>query len=142
MLMLSNTDVTIGFNPEVYSVDEATGIVSLTVRVLAGQLARSVDVDYTTLDGTAISTASTLVLPIILQFSPSDLVQQANVIIIDDDIIENLELFTGSLSSIDPAVILAPDTARVEIQDNDRELAVIFNTIQAGRLALFAFLCP
>ena len=129
---LSVTDVVIGFDTTMYSVDEDAGEVLLTVRVLASQLARPVSVNFTTQDGTATSSAPPdfnsviSTSPITLQFSPSDLVQQARVTIIDDSITENSELFAGLLSSIDSAVILAPDTASVEIQDNDRELPAIF----------------
>ena len=124
---LSNTDVTIGFDLTEYSVDEADGSVSLTVRVLAGQLARTVSIDFFTQDGTAISTPSadfisvTQALPVTLQFSPTDLIQEVTVTIINDDITENPERFAGLLLSVDAAVILAPDTASVEIQDNDCE---------------------
>ena len=124
---LSNTDVTIGFDLTEYSVDEADGSVSLTVRVLAGQLARTVSIDFFTQDGTAISTPSadfisvTQALPVTLQFSPTDLIQEVTVTIINDDITENPERFAGLLLSVDAAVILAPDTASVEIRDNDCE---------------------
>ena len=124
--------MTIGFDPVMYSVNETAGEVILTVRVLDGQLARPVSVDFTTQDGTATSTAPAdfnsviSTSPITLQFSPSDLVLQARVTIIDDTITENPELFSGLLTSLDSSVILAPDTASVEILDNDRELPVIF----------------
>ena len=119
--------MTIGFDPVTYFVNETDGSVTLIIRVLDGQLARSVEVDFTTRDGTATSTAPEdfigviALSPIILQFSPSDLVQQASVVIIDDDKPEIQELFAGFLSSIDPAVILAPKEATVEIGVSDRE---------------------
>ena len=117
------TDVTIGFLPDDYSVNEADGTVTLTVRVLAGQLARPVEVDFTTRDGTATSTApedfvNSAVL-ITLQFTPDDLEREVVVTIINDNIPENAEFFNGLLSTIDLAVILDPDTANVEIIDDD-----------------------
>ena len=124
------SDVTIGFDPAEYAVNETDGSVSLIVRVLAGQLARTVSVDFLTQDGTASSTAPADFnrvaeqSPITLQFSPSDLVQQVTVTIIDDDITENPELFAGLLFSINSAVILDPNTASMEIRDNDREQAI------------------
>lgn len=120
--------MTIGFNPDGYFVDEDAGSVSLTVQVLAGQLARTVSVDFFTEDGTATSTAPAdfvsvnPALPITLQFSPTDLDLEARVTIINDDITENPERFSGLLASIDPAVILAPINASVEIRDDDRKL--------------------
>lgn len=120
------TDVTIGFDPDTYAFNETAGRVSLTVRVLAGELARSVEVDFNTRDDTATSSAPEDYrgLATVLQFSSSDLVQQVFIDIIDDDITENSEFFDGLLSSLDAAVILAPDTARVEIVDNDRTLHI------------------
>ena len=122
---LLNTAVTIGFDPDQYSVNEDDGSVSLTVQVLAGELARAVSVNFLTQDGTATSTAPTDFVsvaeasPIILHFSPTDLDLQATVTIINDTITENPEQFIGLLSSFDPAVILAPMNANVEILDND-----------------------
>ena len=118
--------MTIGFYPTKYFVNESDGSVSLTVQVLAGQLARTVSVGFFTQSGTATSTPADFdsinqQAPITLQFSPDKLVQQVNVIIINDNITENPERFSGLLSSVDAAVILAPDTASVEIQDNDCE---------------------
>ena len=134
--------MTIGFDPAVYSVNETAGSVSLTVRVLAGQLARTVSVDFYTQDGTATSTPQADFIsvaeasPITLQFSPSDLAQQATVTIINDDITENPEQFAGLLSSIDAAVILAPDTASVEILDNDCKL-LFFNYLLECAIVIY-----
>ena len=100
------------------------GSVTLTVRVLAGQLSRNVSIVLFIQDGSATSTAPVdfvAVSPITLQFSPTDLDLEATVIIIDDDVTENSEQFIGRLSSTDPAVILDPDATTVEIQDNDCE---------------------
>ena len=126
--------MTIGFDPAEYFVNETDGSVSLTVRVLAGQLARTVSVEFftSTQNGTATSTPPAdfnsidQLAPITLQFSPTDLVQQVTVTIIDDDIVENPERFAGLLSyrGFDAAVILAPDRASVEIQDNDCEQTI------------------
>ena len=114
----------IGFDRSMYHTVETSGYVSLAMRVLAGQLARTVSVNLFTQDGTANSTAPADIsrLFITLEFSPSILVQQAVVTIIDDDVTENPEQFTCVLDSTDSAVILAPDTASVEILDNDGEL--------------------
>ena len=126
-ITLSNLDVTIGFDPTEYFVDEAAGSVSLTIRVLAGQLARTVSVDFFTQDESATSTdpvdftSVSQAVPITLQFSPTDLVREVTVTIIDDDLRENAERFAGLLSSADAAVILTPSLTTVEIQDNDCE---------------------
>lgn len=48
------TDVTIGFDPDMYSVNEGDGSVTLFVSVLSGELDREVLIVFTTQDGTAI----------------------------------------------------------------------------------------
>lgn len=101
---------------------EEEGTVTLFVRVLDGQLARSVEVTFDTQDGTATSTAPedyvAPAVPITLQFL-DNLVQEVQITIVNDDITETIENFEGLLSTIDPAVILAPDRANVAITDTD-----------------------
>ena len=49
------TDAVIGFDSDSYTVNEgAPGIVTFTVRVLTGQLQRSVEIGFSTVDGTAL----------------------------------------------------------------------------------------
>lgn len=48
------TGVTIGFEPTEYSVDEEARVVTFVVKVLAGSLMRSVEVEFSTSDGNAI----------------------------------------------------------------------------------------
>ena len=104
---------------------------TLTVEVLAGELARAVSVNFFTQDGTATSSAPADFLgvaessAIVLQFSPTDLSLPAIVTILEDDISENAEQFAGVLSSSDSAVILAPSNASVEIRDRDCKLAFL-----------------
>ena len=116
-------DVTIGFEPAAYTVNEDDGTVTLFVRVLDGELARPVTVGFNTEDGTATSVApvdyTAPALPIPLQFTDDQLVQQVVIPIANDDIVENTENFEGVLFTIDPAVILAPMRANVDIVDND-----------------------
>ena len=115
----------IGFQPVDYPVNENGGTVTLTIQLLGGELARSVEVDFTTEDGTATSTAPadyiSPAVPITLQFTPDDMVEDVRVTIMDDDIFEYAERFTGVLLTIDRAVILSTDRANVEITDNDGE---------------------
>lgn len=49
-----HTGATIGFDPTAYSVDEEAGAVTFVVKVLIGTLMRSLVVDFSTTDGTAI----------------------------------------------------------------------------------------
>ena len=45
--------------------------------------------------------------------------------IVDDPIIEDPEMFTATLNTTDPNVIIVDDTATVTIVDNDSELFTI-----------------
>ena len=114
-------DVTIGFRPVDYTVSEDAGTVTLIVQLIDGELARPVQVDLTTVDGTATSTAPADFvapgLPIILEFTPDQSQQEVQITINDDVIVENTERFAAILSTVDQAVILDPERATVEITD-------------------------
>ena len=56
-------------------------------------------------------------------FGPSTSRLCVNVSLTDDDLLEMKENFTLDLTSDDPSVMLQPDRAVVEINDNDRELS-------------------
>ena len=124
-MLIFNLDVTIGFQPVDYAVNENAGTVTISVQVLRGQLARSVEVDFNTEDGTATSTAPadyiSPTLPITLQFTPDDGDREVSVTIINDDIVENAERFAGVLTTIDRAVILGPGRASVEITEDPND---------------------
>ena len=101
---------------------------TLRVKVLKVRLYRPVEVNLTIHDDSATSTAPEdyvkPMLPITLKFSTGEAtnhIQEALVNITDDSLTENTEQFTCNLSSVNPAVILHPDTARVKIIDNDSE---------------------
>ena len=127
------SDVTIGFRPVQYTVNENAGTVTLFVHVLDGELARAVEVDFITEDGTATSSSpidyNAPGVPITLQFTPDDLVAEVTITIENDDIIENAETFAGVLSTLDGAVYLAPERASVEITDDDGKHVVIIRKI-------------
>ncbi len=59
------SDVTIGFQPTNYSVNEIEGSVTLTAVVLAGELDRNITINFMTMSGTAIG-ITTLSLPVSL----------------------------------------------------------------------------
>ena len=118
--------MTIGFLPVNYTVNENEGSVTLSVQLLNGELARDVEVELSTGDGTATSSApADYIAPrvsITLQFTPAESVQSVTVQIVNDDIAELSETLFGLLSTIDSAVYLDPNTANVKIVDNDGEL--------------------
>ncbi len=120
--------MTIGFDPNTYLVEEDDGTVSLSVRIISGELARPVEVLLTTEEGSATSTAPVdFINPgiITLQFDSIANVLNAVITIRDDDIYENPEMFFANLTSFDPAVIIAPGRAEITIvedpENNDRE---------------------
>ena len=123
-----SADVTIGFLPVDYTVNENEGSVTLSVQLLNGELARNIKVEFSTRDSTATSSApADYIAPrvsITLQFTPAESTQSVVVQIVDDDITELSETFFGLLSTIDSAVYLDPSTANVEIVDNDGELVI------------------
>ena len=58
--MCVSADVTVGFDPELYRVNEADGSATLTVRLLNGILEREVTVLFETSPGTATETGTDL----------------------------------------------------------------------------------
>ena len=110
----------IGFAPDTYSVLEPDGIVTLTASVLSGMLARPVRVSFFTTDGTASSTSPEdyiAVSNLVLEFDAATLSRQINISIVNDDILENREVFYGNLSTSDGAVQLNPAAATVDISE-------------------------
>ena len=60
-----------------------------------------------------------------LQFNSTTSRECVRIPIVDDNILEDDEDFFGTLNNTDPFVIVSPDTARILIQDNDREFNVL-----------------
>ena len=101
-----------------YDVNETTGQVTFSVSVLEGILERSVEVIFSTTDGSATSVAPIDFVSIsgaALQFDQNTLTVTITVIITDDAILENTENFFGNLVTSDSAVDLGPDSATVNI---------------------------
>ena len=126
----THTVVTIGFDPILFMANEDDGTVSLTVRVISGQLGRPVEATVTTEEGTATSTAPMDYNNpgmITLQFDSVDTEQLAVITIVNDDIFENEENFFANLVSFDQAVIVNPMRAEVRIQAdvNDGKLVLL-----------------
>jgi len=134
--------VTIGLNPDSYSVAEDAGSVSVTVSALSGALERGVFVVLVTSvnDGTAtggnlfvcfillkcikpfLITPATLDYSFIsseLMFSTTASSQVVTIPILNDTILESSETVNVTVTSIDPAAILNPASAVITIEDND-----------------------
>ena len=111
--------VEIGFDPVMYTVDEGSGTVALTVKVLSGDLGRDVTVSYETMDGSAIAGEDYTTVQSTLTLSAGDTSATIVVNITDDDLFENAETFTVVLSGAPAGVTLTPGTATVTITDTN-----------------------
>ena len=108
--------VVIGFLPETYSIRETDGSVSLNVGIISGSLERSVEVFFSTSDGTATSIDPLDFNPltdVVLQFNASTSSIPVIVTIVDDGILENSEKFFGNLRTSDSGVVV--DSQRVNV---------------------------
>ena len=61
------------------------------------------------------------VTSVTLTFDATILTQMAIVSIFDDNVVEDTEFINLALSSVDNAVMLNPPTAKINIEDVDRE---------------------
>jgi len=89
----------------------------MLISVLAGTLQRSVEVSFSTTEGTATSSDFNSQQDVILQFDETSLTQMVNVAIISDNILEGTESFFGNLTTSDSDVTLNPSAAVVNILD-------------------------
>ena len=120
LVLMDDDTVEIGFDPSAYSVDEDSGTLTLTARLLSGTLAPGVDllVDYATRDVSAYAGSDYTATVGTLVFNSVSLSRQITIAVIDDVISEGEESLTVELASIAP-VTLAPSEAVVVILDND-----------------------
>ena len=115
-------DAVIGFDPDTYTVDEDSGTIELTVKVLAGRLTRAVTLIYETMDGGAIAGKDYALTTGTVTLSERITSATFTVPIINDSMVETDETFTvvlSSVSSLPFGVMLAPATATVTIIDDD-----------------------
>ena len=114
-----DNDIVLGFEPAVYTVDEDSGTVELTVEVIDGVLTEDVTLTYTTTDGGATSPddytggSFPLTLPAMARSVTF------TIPIVDDSVVEPAEAFTVVLSSDSAGVSFNPTVATVRIIDND-----------------------
>ena len=91
---------------------------SLNVGIISGSLERSVEVFFSTSDGTATSIDALDFNPltdVVLQFNASTSSIPVIVTIVDDGILENSETFFGNLSTSDIGVVFDSQRAIVTI---------------------------
>lgn len=90
--------------------------------MLEGVLERDVVVFFSTTDGSATSTDVAdfnSVSDEPLTFGPSTISNNITVVLVDDDIVEDFEMFFGNLSTIDSSVNLDPSVARVTVGETE-----------------------
>ena len=115
-------DAVIGFDPDMYTVNEDAGTVELTVKVLAGRLTRAVTLIYETMDGGAIVGKDYALTPGTVILSDTITSATFTVPIINDSMVETDEMFTvvlNSVSSLPFGVMLTSANATVTIIDDD-----------------------
>ena len=133
----------IGFENETYPAEEGQGSVTVCARVISGGLGRDVEVTLVTQDESAIGKLgmqrkyySMKVKSVLSMFSHTagEDYQQLSVDLtfgegserrcvqielVNDTVFEGPEQFMTQLSTVEAVVTLAPDIARILIQDND-----------------------
>ena len=139
-----DNDIVLGFEPAVYTVDEDSGTVELTVEVIDGVLTEDVTLTYTTTDGGAISPddytggSFSLTLPAMARSVTF------TIPIMDDSVVEQAETFTVTLSGAPAGITLDPAIATVTITDNDEapvvperpEVVVVTATLRVSELSV------
>jgi hypothetical protein len=115
--------VIIGFEQTMYMVDEEAGQVTVGVAVLDGVLNRTVDIAFTTQDGSATSGAPSDYTEVTrtLNFAPATTRIEVTIPIVDDDIVESVENFFAmlALETVGANVIVDPARTQINIVDND-----------------------
>ena len=111
--------VMIGFDPVMYTVDEKAGMVTLTVKLLSGDLGRDVTLSYETINDSAVAGEDYTRTMGTVTLSTMTLIVTFTVPIIDDDLSENAELFTVLLNSAPVGVVLMNAEASVAITDDE-----------------------
>ena len=131
IIIIDDDHVEIGFDPSAYSVDEDSGTLTLTARLLGGTLAPGVDllVDYATRDGSAYAGTDYTTEEGTLLFNSVTLSRQITIAVIDDVISEGGESLTVELTTSVSyqRVTLAPSEATVLIVDD--ESATVFRIV-------------
>ena len=131
--------VMVSFDPTSYTVTEGTDGTAELMLVRSGNLNREVVVSVKTTSGTAIGMTEwvlcilTLTFPCtgisdytsvlrMVTFSAGQSNASVNVPITNDNVNEDSEMFSGSLSAVTENVDIGADTANVTIMDDDGEL--------------------
>jgi subtilisin-like proprotein convertase family protein len=117
----------VNFDAMEYSVSEAAGTATLTA-TLSHPSAFQITVNYTTLDGTAISGSDYITSTSVLTFAPGSTQETLALSLVNDPAYENSEFFTVELTSASGAILGTPNPARVDILNDDPRPNLAFDS--------------
>ncbi len=122
--IIDNDNITIGFEREVYPINEDQRFVEVCAIVTEGSLQREAVVFLSTQDGSAKSPDDyTNINSVPLVFDEGTRQQCVNITLEDDMLLEGLEEFGVVLDSMnEPRTVLDPERAQVVITDNDGKI--------------------
>ncbi|WP_168205366.1 Calx-beta domain-containing protein [Bythopirellula goksoeyrii] len=124
----TNTLRNVTVSSAVSSVDEAGGpMVTFTV-TRTGDVSQAIDVQYTTVNGTAQAGADYVAQSGTLSFAINEDTKEVMVQVIDDGIAEGFETFSLQLTAVDTPFLITENIATVTINDAD----VLVATFQDG----------
>jgi glucose/arabinose dehydrogenase len=109
----------LGFSQPSYTIDEAAGTATITVRRGANASAGAASVNYTTSNGTAIAGADYTARSGVLNFAAGDVEESFTIPITNDTEVERNETLNITLSNAIGATLASQTTAVLTIADND-----------------------
>lgn len=125
----ANTLNNVFVESSVASVDEAGGpTVTFTV-TRTGDLSQPIDVDFTTVDGTAVAGMDYVAQSGTLSFAADEATQDVIVQVNDDGIAEGFETFSLQLTAADSPFLITGAIATVTINDADVLVATFQNSV-------------
>jgi hypothetical protein len=113
-----NDDTGVRFDAGAVSVNEAAGVVQLTV-TRVGVLAGASAVNYSTVDGTASERSDYSPSLGTLRFAPNEASKTITIFITDDALVESPETFSVALGDPVGAGLASPSTAVVTVNSDD-----------------------
>ena len=128
-----------------FEVTEGDGVlVTVCARVFEGQLERDAVVTFRTVEGTAVSQGvepDYQALTVQLTFTSSMTEICRDITIINDVFYEDPENFNVILTTVDPDVILNPDTGTITVLDEDGKYTLQYKIIKMPRAVLSCSCC-
>lgn len=125
--------VNVSFKNNVYAVNEADKIVGICV-CLTGELEREVTIQLTTIEGTAMNGSDYIEVVkeerVFQPTSQTDNLEECwDIVLVDDNILEENETFSVTLTINDTSVDFNGSTAEVVITDNDCKLRNVYRHV-------------